>query len=98
MHRLTVVVVVAIAASAGLYFAPVTTRAQEAPSRPFSIGDTISLAYLDGGENRCLVGDVRGDFVRCDSGKDDTIGFNRPKVEYWYNLATVKYVSKSVAR
>jgi hypothetical protein len=96
MHRLTVVV--AIAASAGLYFAPVTTRAQEAPSRPFSIGDTISLAYQDGGENRCLVGDVRGDFVRCDSGKDDTIGFNRPKVEYWYNLATVKYVSKSVAR
>ncbi|MEN3340239.1 MAG: hypothetical protein V7647_3915 [Acidobacteriota bacterium] len=89
----------AIVTAGALYGAAATTRAQDTPTRPFSVGDTIVLAYSNEGENRCTVGEVRGEFVRCADSKDDTrFTFNRPKTEYWYNLATVKYIARSIPR
>ncbi len=89
----------AIVTAGALYGAAATTRAQDTPTRPFSVGDTIVLAYSNEGENRCIVGEVRGEFVRCAESKDDTpFAFNRPKTEYWYNLTTVKYIARSIPR
>jgi hypothetical protein len=89
----------AVVAAAVLYGAAETARAQDTPDRLFSVGDTISLAYPNESESRCIVGDVLGQFVRCDASKEETrFAFNRPKVEAWYNLATVKYITKSTGR
>jgi hypothetical protein len=72
-------------------------RAQEPHHFPFSTGDTVSLGFIPDGIVTCVVGEVRGNFLRCAPAKE-TFTFNQPpKVETWYNVATVKYIDRTVA-
>ncbi|MDQ3347131.1 MAG: hypothetical protein M3545_04110 [Acidobacteriota bacterium] len=74
-----------------------TTQAQEIPSRPFSIGEAITLHYEH--PVSCTVGEVRGDFIRCDDkSRRDDFRFNQPRIERWYNLSTVTLISKGAAQ
>jgi hypothetical protein len=74
----------------------VTTLAQEPNHYPFSTGDTVSLGFIPDGLVTCVVGEVRGNFLKCVPAKE-TFTFNQPpKVETWYNLATVKYIDRTV--
>lgn len=75
-----------------------SARAQEAQQFPFSTGDTISMGFIPDGVVTCVVGEIRGNFLRCAPGKEK-VGFSQPaKEETWYNLATVKYIDKALAR
>ena len=79
-----------------LWGATLTMQAQEVPSRPFSIGEAITLHYEH--QVSCTVGEVRGDFIRCDEKRRDDFRFNQPKIERWYNLETVTQISKNLAQ
>jgi hypothetical protein len=72
-------------------------RAQEPHHLPFSSGDTVSLGFIPDGSVTCVVGEIRGNFLKCAPGKE-SFSFNQPpKVETWHNLATVKYVETTAA-
>jgi hypothetical protein len=73
----------------------VTARAQEPHHYPFSNGDTVSLGFIPDGVVTCVVAEVRGNFLKCVPAKE-TFTFNQPKLETWYNLATVKYIDRAV--
>jgi hypothetical protein len=95
MKTLTLTIAAAVAGMC-LYGATLTMQAQEVPSRPFSIGETITLHYEH--HVSCLVGEVRGDFIRCDEKRRDDFRFNQPKTERWYNVSTVTQISKAVTQ
>lgn len=95
MRMFTFVLGASVAAMC-LWGATLTTQAQESPSRPFSISEVITLHYEY--QVSCLVGGVRGDFIRCDDkSRRDDFRFNQPKIERWYNLATVTHISRASA-
>ena len=72
----------------------VPARAQEPRHYPFSNGDTVSLGFIPDGVVTCVVGEVRGNFLKCVPARE-TFTFNQPpKLETWYNLATVKYIDR----
>ncbi len=74
-----------------------TARAQEQQLLPFSTGDRVSVGFIPDGVVTCVVGEIRGNFLRCAPGKEK-VGFSQPaKEETWYNLATVKYIDKALA-
>jgi hypothetical protein len=75
----------------------VAARGQPPHYYPFSSGDTVSLGFIPDGMVSCVVGEIRGTFLKCAPAKE-TITFNRPpQVETWYNLTTVKYIDKAAA-
>jgi hypothetical protein len=72
-------------------------RAEEPHHYPFSNGDTVFLAIIPDGSVTCVVAEVRGNFLKCGAAKE-TFTFNQPpRIETWYNLATVKYIERTVA-
>jgi hypothetical protein len=89
--------IAAVVGAACLYGAAITTRAQESPSAPFSKGDQVTFVYADG-IARCLVSDLRGDFVKCSDGTNEDAMHAPRRVETWHNLATVRNVVKTVGR
>ncbi len=94
MRRITVTSF-AVVGAALLYVGVVSGRAQESPAPPFAIGDQVTLGYIDGSVS-CLLAERRGDFVRCAPPNNrDMILFNQPKIETWFNVATVKFIDKS---
>jgi hypothetical protein len=96
MKTLTLSIAAAVAGMC-LWGATLTTQAQEIPSRPFSIGEAITLHYEH--PVSCTVGEVRGDFIRCDDkSRRDDFRFNQPRIERWYNLSTVTLISKGAAQ
>ena len=95
MKTLTLSIAAAVAGMC-LWGATLTTQAQEIPFRPFSIGEAITLHYEH--QVKCTVGEVRGDFIRCDDKTRDDFRFNQPKIERWYNLSTVTQITKAAAR
>src|SRR4051794_8166097 len=72
-----------------------SARAQEPHGFPVSNGDSVTLGFHDGALT-CVVAEVRGTFLRCVPDKE-TFTFNRPpRSETWYNLATLKYIERTV--
>jgi hypothetical protein len=71
-------------------------RAQEPYHVPFSTGDTVTLGFIPDGVVTCAVGEIRGNFLKCAPAKE-TFTLNQPRIETWYNLATVKYIDRAVA-
>ena len=43
---------------------PVTARAQEPHHYPVSNGDTVSLGFIPDGVVTCVVGEIRGNFLK----------------------------------
>jgi hypothetical protein len=79
---------------------PHRLRAQEPHQFPFSTGDTVSVGFIPEGGVTCVVAEVRGNFLKCAEVQSrETPTFNRPrfpKVETWYNLATVRYIDRTL--
>jgi hypothetical protein len=72
-------------------------RAQEPHNFPISTGDRVTLGIMPDATMTCVVGEVRGNFLKCAPGKE-TFTFNQPpRTETWYNLATVRYIDRPVA-
>lgn len=76
--------------------APAATA--QSPSLPFVVGDTVSLRYdKNSPESQvtCLVGMIRGDYVRCDP-RD--AGFIPEPRESWRSLKSVVTIIKTDER
>ena len=65
---------------------------------PFGVGDTVTLWYVKHGESPtagssvpCVVGDIRGTFVRC--GERSRIGGSN-RSERWFSLKYVSAIEK----
>jgi hypothetical protein len=60
-----------------------------------TVGETLMLYFPDKAGIRCIVGDLRGNFIRC---KDDGPGveFTRSNVEHWINLQLVAQIDRPV--
>ena len=76
--------------------APSTTA--QAPVLPFAVGDTVTLRYdknAPESQVNCLVGLVRGDYVRCD--QRDAM-FSIEQRESWRSLKSVVQIIKTQER
>jgi hypothetical protein len=94
----TVIALVAAIFAWNLSVTSITVARAQAPHDfPISNGDTVTLGTIPDGTVTCVVGEVRGNFLKCAPAKE-TFTFNQPpKTETWYNLATVRYIDRAVA-
>lgn len=67
---------------------------RDAAHLPFSVGDRITLSYENGRNVSCVVGEIRGIYVRCDpTGVTTSIG--RLRSERWQSLESVVSIVRS---
>jgi hypothetical protein len=90
------VFVVGILAGYALSAPPATAQS---PGLPFVVGDTVTLRYdknAPESQVTCLVGLVRGDYVRCDS--RDAMLSSLEQRESWRSLKSVVQIIKTDRR
>jgi hypothetical protein len=63
-------------------------QAQAAPL-PFTVGDEVTLTYLNERSHSCVVGEVRGIYLRCDSRETRTSIGTARRSETWNSLESV---------
>ena len=69
----------------------------QSPALPFVVGDTVTLRYdknAPESQVTCLVGFIRGDYIRCDARDSTDAAFVTEPREQWRSLKTVVHIIK----
>ena len=66
--------------------------AQGAPM-PFSVSDRVTLTYLNEKSASCLIGEIRGLYLRCDP-TTPTVSIGSRRYETWQSLESVVSITK----
>jgi hypothetical protein len=94
-NRGMVLVLMAGAVLAGYAFGDRALQAQ-GPVFPVEVGQRITLGYDSGSGVSCHVAAISGEFVRCESRRDDRV-LRRPRPETWYNVRVAQWLTTDAA-
>lgn len=68
--------------------------AAQPQSQPFAVGDHVTLRYENDRSFTCVIGELQGIYVRCDSSRVSTSIGRGPTPEHWLSLRSVLSVEK----
>jgi hypothetical protein len=78
---------------AGYVLAGPSAKAQGAPV-PFQLGDRVILTYINDKSASCVIGEIHGNYLRCDSANQNvSIGTRRQ--QRWQSLESIVSIMKS---